>query len=157
MVDAERGQVPEPAQVARPVRDAEHPFLEPLQVALPGPRALAVAAHEIVVAPPVALDGSGVRATGLVDDGHHLALGDQDPVRVGEDDLGIDELLAAAGELRLSELQLRADDPAAKVAALAELLELEPGDGTVEIGNACVRFLPDGPRGRPELYAEIFA
>ena len=69
----------------------------------------------------------------------------------------IDELLAAAGELRLSELQLRADDPAAKVAALAELLELEPGDGTVEIGNACVRFLPDGPRGRPELYAEIFA
>jgi catechol 2,3-dioxygenase-like lactoylglutathione lyase family enzyme len=69
----------------------------------------------------------------------------------------IDELLAAAGELRLSELQLRADDPAAKVAALAELLELEPGDGTVEIGKACVRFLPDGPRGRPELYAEIFA
>lgn len=69
----------------------------------------------------------------------------------------IDELLAAAGELRLTELQLRADDPEAKAGALAELLELEPRDGTVEIGKACLRFLPDGPRGRPELYGEIFA
>jgi catechol 2,3-dioxygenase-like lactoylglutathione lyase family enzyme len=69
----------------------------------------------------------------------------------------IDELLAAADELRLSELQLRADDPEAKAAALAELLELEPRDGAVEIGEACLRFLPDGPRGRPELYGEIFA
>jgi hypothetical protein len=69
----------------------------------------------------------------------------------------IDELLAAADELRLTELQLRADDPEAKARALAELLELEPRDGTVEIGEACVRFIPDGPRGRPELYGEVFA
>jgi catechol 2,3-dioxygenase-like lactoylglutathione lyase family enzyme len=68
----------------------------------------------------------------------------------------IDELLAAAEELRLTELQLRADDPAAKANALAELLELESQDGSVEIGNATVRFLPEGPRGRPELYAELF-
>jgi catechol 2,3-dioxygenase-like lactoylglutathione lyase family enzyme len=69
----------------------------------------------------------------------------------------IDELLAAAGELRLTELQLRADDPEAKAGALAELLELDTSDGEVEVGEARLRFLPDGPRGRPELYGEIFA
>jgi hypothetical protein len=69
----------------------------------------------------------------------------------------IDELLAAAGELRLTELQLRADDPEAKAGALAELLELDTSDGEVEVGWARLRFLPDGPRGRPELYGEVFA
>jgi catechol 2,3-dioxygenase-like lactoylglutathione lyase family enzyme len=69
----------------------------------------------------------------------------------------IDELLAAAGDLRLTELQLRADDPEAKAGALAELLELDTSDGEVEVGGACLRFLPDGPRGRPELYGEVFA
>lgn len=69
----------------------------------------------------------------------------------------IDELLAAADELRLRELQLRADDPEAKAGALAELLELETADGRVWVGDACLRFLPDGPRGRPELYGEVFA
>jgi catechol 2,3-dioxygenase-like lactoylglutathione lyase family enzyme len=69
----------------------------------------------------------------------------------------IDELLAAAGELRLTELQLRADDPEAKAGALAGLLELETSDGEVEVGEACLRFLPEGPRGRPELYGEVFA
>ena len=69
----------------------------------------------------------------------------------------IDELLAAAGELRLTELQLRADDPEAKAGALAGLLELETSAGRVEVGEACLRFLPDGPRGRPELYGEVFS
>jgi hypothetical protein len=69
----------------------------------------------------------------------------------------IDELLAAAGELRLTELQLRADDPRAKAVAIADLLELEAGDGEVEVGEATIRFLPGGPRGRPELYGELFA
>jgi catechol 2,3-dioxygenase-like lactoylglutathione lyase family enzyme len=69
----------------------------------------------------------------------------------------IDELLAAADELRLSELHLRADDPGAKAQALGALLELESLQGAVEIGGALVRFLPEGPRGRPELYAELFA
>jgi catechol 2,3-dioxygenase-like lactoylglutathione lyase family enzyme len=69
----------------------------------------------------------------------------------------IDDLLAEAPELRLSELQLRADDPDAKAGALANLLELEPVDGDVEVGATTVRFLPSGPRGRPELYGELFA
>ncbi len=69
----------------------------------------------------------------------------------------IDDLLAEAAELRLSELQLRADDPEAKAAALANLLELEPLEGDVEVGHATVRFLPSGPRGRPELYGELFS
>jgi catechol 2,3-dioxygenase-like lactoylglutathione lyase family enzyme len=68
----------------------------------------------------------------------------------------IDELLANADELRLIELQLRADDPEAKAEALAELLELEADGGDIDIGDSTVSFLPDGPRGRPELYGELF-
>jgi catechol 2,3-dioxygenase-like lactoylglutathione lyase family enzyme len=69
----------------------------------------------------------------------------------------IDELLANADELRLSELQLRADDPHAKANALVRLLDALGADGEVEVGEATVRFLEGGPRGRPELYAELFA
>jgi len=69
----------------------------------------------------------------------------------------IDELLASADELRLTELQLRADDPDAKADALATVLELAASDGEVAIGDARIRFVPDGPRGRPELYGEIFS
>jgi catechol 2,3-dioxygenase-like lactoylglutathione lyase family enzyme len=69
----------------------------------------------------------------------------------------IDELLANADELRLSELQLRADDPAAKAEALVRLLEVAGGEGEVELGDAVVRFVEGGPRGRPELYGELFA
>jgi catechol 2,3-dioxygenase-like lactoylglutathione lyase family enzyme len=69
----------------------------------------------------------------------------------------IDELLARSDELRLSELQLRSDDPAVKAGALVEVLELEAKDGDVWVGETTVRFLPDGPRGRPELYGELFA
>ena len=68
----------------------------------------------------------------------------------------IDELLENAHELRLEELHLRADDPAAKAEALCRLLELERSDGEVVVGRTTVRFLPEGPRGRPELHAEIF-
>jgi len=68
----------------------------------------------------------------------------------------IDELLDNADELRLTELHLRADDAAAKAAALSELLEVDRGDGEVVLGETTVRFLPAGPRGRPELYAEVF-
>jgi catechol 2,3-dioxygenase-like lactoylglutathione lyase family enzyme len=69
----------------------------------------------------------------------------------------IDEVLANADELRLSELHLRADDPAAKAGALVRLLDALGAEGEVEIGEATVRFLEGGPRGRPELYAELFA
>jgi hypothetical protein len=68
----------------------------------------------------------------------------------------IDELLENADELRLEELHLRADDPTAKANALCELLEVDQQDGEVVVGGTTVRFLPEGPRGRPELHAEVF-
>jgi catechol 2,3-dioxygenase-like lactoylglutathione lyase family enzyme len=68
----------------------------------------------------------------------------------------IDELLENADELRLSELHLRADDPAAKAEALGGLLEADQSNGQVVVGETTVRFLDGGPRGRPELYAELF-
>jgi hypothetical protein len=68
----------------------------------------------------------------------------------------IDELIANADELRLSELHLRADDPGAKADALCALLEVEQHEADVGVGETTVRFLPEGPRGRPELYAELF-
>lgn len=68
----------------------------------------------------------------------------------------IDELLENADELRLEELHLRADDPVAKAEALGELLQVDGSDGEVVLGGTTVRFLADGPRGRPELHAEVF-
>ena len=67
----------------------------------------------------------------------------------------LEELLEST-ELCLSELQLRAEDPEQKAGALAELLDLEPRGGEVRIGDARVRFLPDGPPGRPQLHGELF-
>jgi catechol 2,3-dioxygenase-like lactoylglutathione lyase family enzyme len=69
----------------------------------------------------------------------------------------IDEVLAASDELRLAELQLKADDPDSKARALVRLLEIDADDGDVELGATTVRFLDGGPRGRPELYGEQFA
>ena len=68
----------------------------------------------------------------------------------------IDEVLRNADELRLEELHLKADDPAAKAQALERLLEIDIEGGEVELGESTVRFLEGGPRGRPELYAEQF-
>jgi catechol 2,3-dioxygenase-like lactoylglutathione lyase family enzyme len=68
----------------------------------------------------------------------------------------LDELLASDSELKLAELQLRADDPELKAAALGELLEAPYTEDTVTIGDTLVRFLPDGPQGRPQLHAELF-
>jgi hypothetical protein len=68
----------------------------------------------------------------------------------------IEQLIAGGDVLRLAELQLRADDPDAKAAALAELLDVPAEDGRVQLGEASVRFLPGGPQGRPELHAELF-
>ena len=64
--------------------------------------------------------------------------------------------LAAADDLSLAELHLRADDPEAKAAALAEVFALEREGGDVAVGKTIVRFLPGGPEGRPELVAEVF-
>jgi hypothetical protein len=69
----------------------------------------------------------------------------------------IDDLLAEQAELRLAELQLKADEPDAKAVALADILGLEVAGGdTVTVGDTVVRFLPDGPEGRPELAGERF-
>ena len=67
----------------------------------------------------------------------------------------LDELLGSSGELALSELHLLADEPEAKAAVLAELLETERDGTSVRLGEAVVRFLPGGPQGRPELHAEL--
>jgi hypothetical protein len=68
----------------------------------------------------------------------------------------LDDLLEAEGELRLAELHLRADDPELKAAALGELLALPYTADSVEIDETVVRFVPEGPQGRPQLHAELF-
>jgi hypothetical protein len=68
----------------------------------------------------------------------------------------LDDFLAGGSDLKLAELQLRADDPELKSAALGELLEAPYTSDTVTIGATNVRFLPDGPQGRPQLHAELF-
>src|SRR5580765_1616987 len=68
----------------------------------------------------------------------------------------IDELLAQDDELRLTELHLKADDPAAQEQALAEILDAERDGNDVVIGDTVVRFVRGGPQGRPELLGELF-
>ncbi len=68
----------------------------------------------------------------------------------------IDELLEERDELAARELHLLAEDPVAKAVALAELVGAERDGADVAIGGAVVRFLPDGPPGRPQLRAELF-
>ena len=69
----------------------------------------------------------------------------------------IEELLEHSEELRLTELVLRADDPVGKTEALAAILALPHAGTSVTVGGTLVRFIPDGPEGRPELNAERFA
>jgi hypothetical protein len=69
----------------------------------------------------------------------------------------IEDLIADSGELRLAELQLRADDPKTKASALAAILGLDADGHSVQVGESLVQFLPGGPEGRPELHAERFA
>src|SRR5438105_8669642 len=68
----------------------------------------------------------------------------------------IEDLLAESPDFRLTELQLRADEPEAKAGALADLLGVEMADNAVQVGGTLVRFRPGGPEGRPELYGERF-
>lgn len=68
----------------------------------------------------------------------------------------IEELLDEGDELRLAELQLRADEPETKAGALADILGLDMQDNAVQVGETLVRFLAGGPEGRPELYGERF-
>ena len=68
----------------------------------------------------------------------------------------LDDLLEGEADLRLAELHLRSDDPDLKAAALGELLALPYTRDTVEIGETVVKFVPDGPQGRPQLHGELF-
>src|SRR5205823_13855095 len=68
----------------------------------------------------------------------------------------LDDLLAEADELQLAELHLRADDPELKAATLGELLGMPYTADNVMVGETLVRFVPDGPQGRPQLHAELF-
>jgi catechol 2,3-dioxygenase-like lactoylglutathione lyase family enzyme len=68
----------------------------------------------------------------------------------------LEDFLEGQDDLRLAELQLRADDPELKAASLGELLEMPYTKDTVTVGETIVRFLPDGPQGRPQLHAELF-
>jgi hypothetical protein len=68
----------------------------------------------------------------------------------------LDDLLAASSELQLAELHLRADDPELKASTLGELLAAPYTVDTVMVGETVVRFVPDGPQGRPQLHAELF-
>ena len=61
----------------------------------------------------------------------------------------------AGDELQLSELHLLADDPDAKAAVLAELLEAERDGTSVRVGDSVVSFIPGGPQGRPQLHGEL--
>ena len=67
----------------------------------------------------------------------------------------LDDLLSASDELVVAELHLLADDPAAQAQVLAELLDSERDGDSVRVGESVVRFLPGGPKGRPQLHAEL--
>jgi hypothetical protein len=66
----------------------------------------------------------------------------------------IEDTLEGRGELRLSELRLRADRPEFKARALADVLGVESLGSEVLIGESLVRFDAGGPEGRPELVGE---
>jgi hypothetical protein len=67
----------------------------------------------------------------------------------------IEEAIAEADDLTLAEIHLRASDPEEKAVALAEILAVERNGSEVAVGTSIVRFLPDGPEGRPELVTEV--
>lgn len=69
----------------------------------------------------------------------------------------IEATLERTEEMRLAEIHLRASDPEEKAVALAEVFEIPRDDHQVRVGETLVRFLPDGPEGRPELVAEVLA
>jgi hypothetical protein len=67
----------------------------------------------------------------------------------------IEEAIGEADDLSLAEIHLRASDPEEKAVALAEILAVERIGSEVAVGTSVVRFLPNGPEGRPELVTEV--
>ena len=68
----------------------------------------------------------------------------------------LEELLSSDSTFTLTELHLLSEDPESKATVLAELLDVDRDGGNVQVGNTLLRFLPDGPPGRPQLHAELF-
>src|ERR1043166_7896260 len=68
----------------------------------------------------------------------------------------LDDLIAGSSELQLAGLHLRADDPGLKASTLGELLGAPYTEESVIFGDTIVRFVPEGPQGRPQLHAELF-
>jgi hypothetical protein len=68
----------------------------------------------------------------------------------------LDELISSDSTFTLTELHLLSEDPESKATVLAELLDVDRDGGNVQVGNTLLRFLPDGPPGRPQLHAELF-
>ena len=69
----------------------------------------------------------------------------------------IEDAIAEASDLRLTELHLRAADPEEKAVALSEILAADREGTQVLVGTSLVRFLPEGPEGRPELVTEVLS
>ena len=69
----------------------------------------------------------------------------------------IDELLADGETMRLAGLRLKSEDPGAQASALAQLLDAVLDEHSVRVGDSFIRFVPDGPPGRPELDGELFS
>ena len=67
----------------------------------------------------------------------------------------IEDAIGEADDMSLAEIHLRASDPEEKAVALAEILAAERNGFEVAVGSTIVRFLPDGPEGRPELVSEV--
>ena len=69
----------------------------------------------------------------------------------------IEDLLARSDEFELAELHLRTDRPQQQASILADILDVDLGSDSIEVGNTIVRFVGGGPEGRPELHGERFA
>jgi hypothetical protein len=69
----------------------------------------------------------------------------------------IDDLLADGEMMRLAGLRLKSEDPGAQASALAQLLDAVLDEHSVQVGDAFIRFVGDGPPGRPELDGELFS
>jgi hypothetical protein len=69
----------------------------------------------------------------------------------------IDDLLGESTTMRIAGLRLKSEEPDAQAAALAQLFDLVSDGDNVQVGEAFVRFVPGGPRGRPQLDGELFA
>src|SRR5256885_8563744 len=78
-IEVDRGQV------LLAVLDSEHPSVQPGLETFHRSRPRGVVAIEGVVALEEALDRRGMRAAGLVHDGHDLGLREEDSIRIAQD------------------------------------------------------------------------